>query len=364
MTPILVSKVRSLRATQEASVPCQVDLRGASGVGNPARCQYTRGEMTAISAGEGEPLGRDGVGQRSQRLADTRWKDGQMDSDEDVQAAKWSHASLEALGNIVGAAAGAAAGMAWIGPVGGVIGAAVPPYILAVLDTFGAKRLATRRENAARVLIGAAEELGTSVNGVLESANTPERERLAEIAVAAGANTDMLEKIAALGKTLARGLRAEDPAVFDEARLILAALADIEAPHLWLLDMFGIARNQGMPESEDGQFTYSAWRFANYSRGEIERAFPQYRIALDGLLTDLLRHGLVAETPVDIKQAFDQFARDAKSPYQSAYVHEARLRLTSLGLTTLRVLREAGSGPDGPDRGRTASGAGAAEPLS
>ena len=34
MTPILVSKVRSLRATQEASVPCQADLRGASTVGN------------------------------------------------------------------------------------------------------------------------------------------------------------------------------------------------------------------------------------------------------------------------------------------------------------------------------------------
>ena len=35
MTPILVPKVRSLQATQEASVPCQVDLRGASRVGKP-----------------------------------------------------------------------------------------------------------------------------------------------------------------------------------------------------------------------------------------------------------------------------------------------------------------------------------------
>jgi hypothetical protein len=36
MTPILVPKVRSLQATQEASVPCQADLRGASTVGKGA----------------------------------------------------------------------------------------------------------------------------------------------------------------------------------------------------------------------------------------------------------------------------------------------------------------------------------------
>src|SRR5450759_5216331 len=35
MTPILGSKVRGLQATQEASVPCQVDPRGASRVGKP-----------------------------------------------------------------------------------------------------------------------------------------------------------------------------------------------------------------------------------------------------------------------------------------------------------------------------------------
>src|SRR5450756_3150478 len=35
MTPILVPKVRSIQATQEASAPCQADLRGASTVGNP-----------------------------------------------------------------------------------------------------------------------------------------------------------------------------------------------------------------------------------------------------------------------------------------------------------------------------------------
>ena len=33
MTPILVSKVRGLQATQEAPVPGKVDLRGASRVG-------------------------------------------------------------------------------------------------------------------------------------------------------------------------------------------------------------------------------------------------------------------------------------------------------------------------------------------
>ena len=42
MTPILVSKVRGLQATQEDSVPCQVDPRGASRVGNATSRQLTR----------------------------------------------------------------------------------------------------------------------------------------------------------------------------------------------------------------------------------------------------------------------------------------------------------------------------------
>ena len=42
MTPILVSKVRGLQATQEASAPCQADLRGASTVGNATSRQCTR----------------------------------------------------------------------------------------------------------------------------------------------------------------------------------------------------------------------------------------------------------------------------------------------------------------------------------
>jgi len=42
MIPILGSKVRGLQATQEASAPCQADPRGATYVGNPTSCQYTR----------------------------------------------------------------------------------------------------------------------------------------------------------------------------------------------------------------------------------------------------------------------------------------------------------------------------------
>ena len=50
MTPILVSKVRSLQATQQASVPCQVDPTGATHVGNPTSRQSTRRVNCASAA--------------------------------------------------------------------------------------------------------------------------------------------------------------------------------------------------------------------------------------------------------------------------------------------------------------------------
>lgn len=67
---------------------------------------------------------------------------------------------------------------------------------------------------------------------------TSERTRLqAGIAISAATRTGWPAKVRALGRALASGLLAEDDAQIDSEMLILAAMADIEAPHLSLLEL-------------------------------------------------------------------------------------------------------------------------------
>src|SRR4051812_5326865 len=79
---------------------------------------------------------------------------------------RWSRASLRASVEAAGALTGTVVG----GPVGAVVGAAVPTVVFAAMDQFGASWTAKRRENAARVLTTAAEDIGASAQEALELA--------------------------------------------------------------------------------------------------------------------------------------------------------------------------------------------------
>ncbi|GAB3074134.1 hypothetical protein GCM10027053_44770 [Intrasporangium mesophilum] len=145
----------------------------------------------------------------------------------------WFVAHHEAASAAVGSAVGQIAG----GPSGGIVGAIVPPYVLAMMDGFGDRWRARRRENMGRVLLAAADEMGSSPDEVLRAAEaSPQADLAIGQALAAGANTEYDAKIEALGRVLGRALLADDDALLDQNAVLIGILAEIEAPHIKLLD--------------------------------------------------------------------------------------------------------------------------------
>ena len=145
-------------------------------------------------------------------------------------------------------------------------------------------READRRqwEQAARAVAIAADELGGP--GVVQQqalADASRTELFRRVVQAAGRST-LEEKISALGRVLAAGLRDGD--TVDEALLLAMALAAIEAPHVQILAT--IAEEQAEP---DGVGAYAEgwmpWQIAN--------RHPGHRSVMTPILRTLDLHGLL-----------------------------------------------------------------------
>jgi hypothetical protein len=132
-----------------------------------------------------------------------------------------------------GSVGGALAGLAIAGPGGAVLGAAVGSVVQHVVDT----ALFRRWERAGQAIEVAASEANLSPDALLR--RLLEDERLLDLAatvVAAASETALKAKIRALGKALASGALATDDATIDEHRFLVATLADLEAPHVRVLE--------------------------------------------------------------------------------------------------------------------------------
>lgn len=191
------------------------------------------------------------------------------------------------------------------GPAGALMGAAVAPSTLLVLESFGERFSARRRASAALVLDMASEEMGGSVDDFLTATDDPRRELVAATAVLAGGNTADRNKIVVLGRLLGRALSDPDAARLDEHALLIMAVADLEAPHIALLGQLSETRwitpDHRRPNNRRGSQAYS--------RSELARAFPQYGASLDALLATLERHGLIARAPIDMARAMSEHSR-------------------------------------------------------
>ena len=158
-------------------------------------------------------------------------------------------------------------------------------------------------------------------------------------AISAATRTAYDAKVRALGRALACGL-ADDQARIDEEQLIIAAIADMEAPHVSLLhllvtrtpsrDASGIvgavyeAPTFTLPGTPDSR----AWR-ADY----IASVRPTLGPVLPALLGTLERHGLVKENDVvgdALKRAANKAPRIA-GKYAAGRRDPAALTASSLG---------------------------------
>lgn len=157
-----------------------------------------------------------------------------MSGHEDEQPSIAVHAVAAAVGTGVGTLLG--------GPAGAMAGAALEPVLALALHRATGEIAEWRQASAAAVLDGAARRLGQSPDRLVDSAaHWPESAQLLAETLTAAARTLNEQKIRALSRALANGLR-DDEARPDEEQLVVSALAEVEAPHIKVLTHLGPER--------------------------------------------------------------------------------------------------------------------------
>lgn len=152
--------------------------------------------------------------------------------------------AVEAAGSAAAAVAGTAVGAVAGGTAGAVVGAAATPYLVDLARRAFDEFSALRRENVAAVLGIASGQLDVAPAQLVDDANSTEEgaSLLAESMLAAAATLNR-RKVRALARALALGL-AEDQAAVDEGRLMVMAIAELEAPHIRCLELVRAAQEE------------------------------------------------------------------------------------------------------------------------
>lgn len=216
-----------------------------------------------------------------------------------------SHARRRRFQEAVPAAVLGAAGARIGGPGGAALAQGLLPY---GVNSFG-KVLAEFGQDAQRragdMMISASEALGREPDEIVELAMGSERARLLTATATFGtAQTTWPPRVRALGRVLADGLIAEDEAKIDLTDMALAAMAELERPHVSLLELLvcyvpileedrwtsARYRPDPSPQGEPGQPDGRAWQAR-----AILAIRPQLAPAWAGLIETLVRLGLVFE---------------------------------------------------------------------
>jgi hypothetical protein len=235
-----------------------------------------------------------------------------MPDESEEQQDRYQRALAAGLGAVVGAAVA--------GPIGLIGGAALAPLLEPMAAHIWEELGAAGRRRAGQVL-SAAVDAGVSPDELLDRINASDRTQLlAGYALAAAARTAWQDKVRTLGRSLAAGLLAEDDANIDTEQIIIAAIADIEGPHLTLLDLLTCYEPVYVQDSRHSRLdipTYSykhsadrTWAVGNryWDVTNIRNAHTQLGSALPSLLGTLQRHGLAAES-TDTNGALAQITR-------------------------------------------------------
>jgi hypothetical protein len=144
-------------------------------------------------------------------------------------------------------------------------------------------------------------------------------ELLTGIALDAAARTAWEDKVRTLGRSLASGLLAEDDATIDTEQMIIAAITDMEAPHLAMLDL--LVRWTPLRSPDGAEVTaldipaysleHGQWRVGDrtWSHGQISYIRPRLAPIVPTLLGTLQRHGLVVQND-NAAEAVERLAKE------------------------------------------------------
>lgn len=158
------------------------------------------------------------------------------DHDHDEQASM----AVEVLSALVAAGAGYAIG----GAPGALVGSGAQPIIAGYLVRVQQELGQLRYRSAEQVVDEAAARLQVGPESLVDAALRDEYSaQLLGQAIQVAANTVNGQKIHGLAQALANGLR-DDDARPDEEQIVIAALAEVEAPHIRVLTELGPERGQ------------------------------------------------------------------------------------------------------------------------
>ena len=182
--------------------------------------------------------------------------------------------ALQIIGNVAAAGAGQLLG----GPVGAMAAAAGSFYLVDLARKVWDEVRPDQQRRAAEMLDAAAKAAGRKDEDLERLIMASERTRLlAFTAIDAAARTAWPPRVRALGRALAEGLLLQDDALVDVPQFALVAMADLEAPHVALLNLFSYSRRGGLTIKAIGQYR------------------PQLRVVAPGLVGVLQRHGLIMQ---------------------------------------------------------------------
>ncbi len=239
------------------------------------------------------------------------------------------------------AAAGAGAGVGAImgsGPVGAMVGAALGPLLVPLAEKVWAEVTADGKRRAAEALALACEALDYEPEELEGLIGASDRTRLlAGIALSAATRTAWQDKVRTLGRSLASGLLAADDAQIDTEQLIIAAIADIEAPQLSLLELLAcwVPPGQGrvVAEPYEADPSLEEWHLGGrrWTAEDIGVARPRLRPVMSSLLGTLQRHGLATQND-NIAQALENYSQ-AFDSRQGRRIPQATPRISGATVT-------------------------------
>jgi hypothetical protein len=233
--------------------------------------------------------------------------------------------------------AGAAAGGALVGgliggPVGAIAGAALGP-LLEPLARQVWTELSARGQQRAADMLASACDAGIHPDELADRISASDRtELLTGYSLAAATRTAWQDKVRTLGRSLASGLLAEDEAQIDTEQMIIAAIADIEAPQLSLLEFlvrWEPGQTIGRPPV-DGPLDIPAyshvlardgrWHVRNraWTIRQIASNRPRLAPVAPSLLGTLQRHGLAVQND-NTSEAIERHQKELESAIGRQY---------------------------------------------
>jgi hypothetical protein len=253
-----------------------------------------------------------------------------LEDDEDSAERFDRHAQALAAG------LGALAGLP-LGPAGSVVGAALGPLLVPVAEEIFREVGMDGRRRSGEALAAACEASGLSAEETVRRALGNEKSRLlSATAIVAATHTAWEDKVRTLGRSLASGLLAADDAEVDSEQLIMAAIADMEGPHLALLDLLVAWRPPQLEEGTnpirldihenphsrpfDGVWPVGPWIVGprTWFVHAIQDCRPRLTPVFHGLVGTLQRHGLaIYESNVDSSSSIrdESYNPDMQRPY-------------------------------------------------